>query len=73
MAVAEDRGGYYRAPADNRYLNYGKYFTEGEERISVECDYNSHNVELLDADRMMTLLKKLACVQPALRGDRVEV
>lgn len=73
MAVAEDQGGYYRVAADNRDLNYGKYFTEGEERISAERDYNSHNVELLNVDRMMVILKELDCVQRALRGERIEV
>ncbi len=72
MSVAEDMGGYFRVPADNRDLNYGKYFTEGEERITVQHDYNSHNVELQDVDGMVELLKKLDCVQQALRGDRVE-
>ena len=32
MVKAEDMGDYYRIPADNRDLNYGKYFTEGEEK-----------------------------------------
>jgi len=43
MAHAEDLGGYYRIPADNRDLNYGKYFVEGEQRVSQAEDYNSHN------------------------------
>lgn len=73
MTVAVDHGNYFRVPADNRDLNYRKYFSEGQERISVEHDYNSHNVELLDADRLMLLLRKLECVQRALRGEPVEV
>lgn len=72
MSVAEDMGGYFRVAADNRDLNYGKFFTEGEERITVQHDYNSHNVELQDVSGMVELLKKLDCVQQALRGDRVE-
>lgn len=72
MAVAEDLVGYFRVPADNRDLNYGKYFTEGEEQITVQHDYNSHNVELQNVDGMVTLLKKLECVQQALRGEKVE-
>lgn len=71
MAVAEDLGGYFRVPADNRDLNYGKYFTDGEERITAQQDYNSHNVKLEDIDGMMALLKKLVCVQQALRGEKV--
>ena len=73
MAVAEDLGGYYRVPADNRDLNYGKFFTEGEARVSSLKDYNSHNVSLLDVEGMKTLLLKLDCVQRALRGGRIEI
>ncbi|MHB8893762.1 MAG: polysaccharide biosynthesis protein [Candidatus Geothermincolia bacterium] len=47
MAHAEDLGGYYRIPADNRDLNYGKYFVEGEQRVSQAEDYNSHNTARL--------------------------
>ena len=41
--VAEDLGDYYRVPADQRGLNYEKYFVEGTTRLSVEHEYNSHN------------------------------
>ena len=43
MAKAEDLGLYYRIPADNRSLNYNKYFIDGEETISNQKDYTSHN------------------------------
>ena len=59
-------------PADNRDLNYGKFFTEGEQLITQQQDYNSHNVGLKDVEEMVELLKKLACVQMALRGEKVE-
>lgn len=72
MSVATDMGGYFRVPADNRDLNYSKYFTEGEERITVQEDYNSHNVKLQDVDGMVDLLRKLDCVQQALKGEKVE-
>ena len=72
-AVAEDIGGYYRVPADNRDLNYGKYFTEGEARLSEQTDYNSHNEPLLDIEGMKLLLMRLECVQRALSGERVQV
>lgn len=72
MAVAEDMGDYFRVAADNRDLNYGKFFTEGEERITVQHDYNSHNVELQDVDGMVGLLKKLDCVQQVQRGEKIE-
>ena len=73
MAVAQDHGNYYRVPADNRDLNYGKFFTEGEASVSLEKDYNSHNVDLLDVDRMCHMLLRLDCMQRALRGELIEV
>lgn len=48
MAHAQDLGGYYRIPADNRDLNYGVYYVEGEEQLSQAQDYNSHNTERLN-------------------------
>lgn len=59
MFVAEDQGGYFRVPADNRDLNYGKYFEEGEKDLSGIEDYNSHNTDRLDVEGMKQLLRKL--------------
>ncbi|CAM7044295.1 polysaccharide biosynthesis protein [Morganella morganii] len=59
MFVAEDQGGYYRIPADNRDLNYSKYHEEGEIDLSEIEDYNSHNTERLDINGMIKLLRKL--------------
>ncbi|MDA9557897.1 polysaccharide biosynthesis protein [Vibrio sp.] len=59
MFVAEDQGGYYRIPSDNRDLNYTKYNEEGEKDLSIIEDYNSHNTERLDVQCMSTLLHKL--------------
>jgi UDP-N-acetylglucosamine 4,6-dehydratase len=73
MAVADDLGGYYRVPADNRDLNYAAFFSEGREEIALNEDYNSHNTARLDVDGMCELLLKLDCVQQAMRGARVEV
>lgn len=73
MVVAEDMGGYFRVPADNRDLNYALYFSEGRQEVSTNIDYNSHNVELLDVDGMCDLLLKLDCVQQALRKELVLV
>jgi len=73
LAVAEDLGGYYRVPADNRDLNYEAYFSKGREEVSLKEDYNSHNIPLLDVDGMCELLLKLECVQQAIQGVRVEV
>ena len=73
MAVAEDLGGYYRVPADNRDLNYAAFFSEGREEISLKEDYNSHNTARVDVDGMCELLLKLECVQDALNGKIISV
>jgi UDP-N-acetylglucosamine 4,6-dehydratase len=59
MFVAQDQGAYYRIPADNRDLNYSKYFEEGEQDLSVVEDYNSHNTERLNIEGMKALLRKI--------------
>jgi UDP-N-acetylglucosamine 4,6-dehydratase len=71
-ARAADLKEYFRVAADNRDLNYAKYFSEGESKVSSMEDYNSHNTERLDVDAMTELLLTLDYVQQALRGKRVE-
>ncbi|AMK75114.1 MULTISPECIES: polysaccharide biosynthesis protein [Methylomonas] len=66
MAKAEDMGQYYRIPADNRDLNYAKYFVEGETIISSLDDYTSHNTERLDVDGVKKLLLSLESMQEQL-------
>jgi UDP-glucose 4-epimerase len=66
MAKAEDMGGYYRIPADNRDLNYAQYFSEGEEKISKQEDYTSHNTERLDVEQVKKLLMKLDYIKEEL-------
>ena len=70
MLVAEDQGRYYRIPADNRDLNYGKYFEEGRYEIKNFDDYNSHNTEQLTVDKMLTLLRKLEYMRKIEAGER---
>lgn len=59
MAKAEDMGRYFRIPADNRDLNYEKYFVEGEQKISELDDYTSHNTVRLDVAQIKELLLNL--------------
>ena len=59
MVKAEDLESYYRIPADNRNLNYEKYFSEGEEDVSKIEDYHSHNTRRLDVAGTKKLLLKL--------------
>jgi UDP-glucose 4-epimerase len=66
MAKAEDMGRYYRIPADNRDLNYKKYFVEGEQNISDLDDYTSHNTERLDVPQIKSVLLKLSYIQEML-------
>jgi UDP-glucose 4-epimerase len=66
MAKAQDMGGYYRIPADNRDLNYSQYFSEGEEKITNQEDYTSHNTERLNVEQVKTLLLKLDYIKEEL-------
>jgi UDP-N-acetylglucosamine 4,6-dehydratase len=68
MAHASDMGGYYRIPADNRDLNYAKYFSEGEETISHLDDYTSHNTHRLDVPQIKELLLPLDYIKEQLRA-----
>jgi UDP-N-acetylglucosamine 4,6-dehydratase/5-epimerase len=68
MARVEDMVDYYCIPADNRNLNYAKYFSEGEERISVLEDYTSHNTVRLNVEQVKTLLLKLDYIQEELHA-----
>jgi UDP-N-acetylglucosamine 4,6-dehydratase len=63
---AEDLGSYYRIVPDGRDLNYGKYFTEGEEKISEVEDYNSHNTRRLNVTEIKDLLLKINYIQSEL-------
>lgn len=72
MIKAEDMGDFYRIPADNRDLNYARYFSEGETDTDAIEDYNSHNTEQQDVDGMKTLLEKLPIVQKEIYGKDVK-
>lgn len=70
---AEDMGGYFRIVPDDRDLNYGKYFTEGEERVSEVEDYNSHNTQRLSIQEIKHLLLKLPYVRNELAAAGVAI
>jgi len=69
-AHAVDLDEYYRIPADNRDLNYARYFSEGEKNISAMEDYNSHNTHRLNVDEMAEMLRKIPIVQQATVGSQ---
>ena len=64
MGKSEDLGDYYRVSADNRDLNYDKYFSKGD-TTAIKEEYNSDNTHRLDVDQMKELLLKL----PEIRQD----
>ena len=68
MLVALDEGNYYRIPADNRDLNYEKFFDEGSRELSSVEDYNSHNTHRIDVVGMKKLLLKLEYVRKISSG-----
>jgi UDP-N-acetylglucosamine 4,6-dehydratase len=72
IVAAEDLGGYYKVPPDLRDLNYGKFFEQGEIKISEATDYNSHNTTRLDIDGMHKLLSKLRFIQALVKGELIE-
>lgn len=63
MVGAEDLGDYYRIPADNRTLNYGKYEVSGDVKIDYGWEYNSHNTTRLGIPEIKELLLKLPFIQ----------
>ncbi len=66
--VAKDMGGFYRVPADKRDLNYDKYFVEGDQNLSSEDEYNSHNTERLNIEQIKERLLQLDYVREQLEG-----
>ncbi len=66
MIKAEDMGDFYRVPADNRDLNYARYFSEGEQDIAKIEDYHSHNTEQQNVEGVKKMLLKLPIIQEAI-------
>ena len=56
-AKAIDLGGYYRVPADNRDLNYDKYFVTGDPEKKLLHQYTSHNTERLNVAGTIAKMK----------------
>ena len=64
MMKSEDLGNYYKISADNRDLNYDKYFSKGD-NVKVAEEYNSDNTKRLSVEEMKKLLLKL----PEIKAD----
>lgn len=65
-AKAEDMGDFYRVPADNRSLNYDKYFSEGDEQRSTLTEFNSNNTRILNVAETKARIAALAYIQAEL-------
>ncbi|MNY66873.1 UDP-glucose 4-epimerase [compost metagenome] len=71
MVKAEDMGDFFRVPADNRDLNYAKYFSKGKKDVSVIEDYHSHNAEQQGVEGMKRLLLQLPLIRKEVFGEDV--
>lgn len=64
---AIDMGNYFRIPADDRDLNYSKYFEKGQEVITQAEEYNSHNTYRLNEEELRQMLLNLYEIQDELK------
>lgn len=67
-AKAEDMGNFYRVPADNRGLNYDKYFKEGDEKRNTLTEFNSDNTIRLNLEETKAKIAALEYIQNELNG-----
>ena len=65
-AKAVDMGNFYRVPADNRGLNYDKYFKEGDEKRNTLTEFNSNNTRRLNLEETKEKIASLAYIQEEL-------
>ncbi len=66
-AKAVDMGNFYRVPADNRGLNYDKYFKEGDEKRNTLSEFNSNNTRRLNLEETKAKIASLAYIQEELK------
>ena len=67
-AKAEDMGNFYRVPADNRDLNYDKFFKDGDiKRVTIE-EFNSNNTRRLNLEETKAKIASLEYIQNELNG-----
>ena len=66
--VAEDLGNFFRVPADKRDLNYDKYFIDGDKKLSIQEEYNSHNTNILDIEQVKKALLSLNYIKEELKS-----
>ena len=66
---SEDMGHYYRVSADNRDLNYDKYFINGQVQTESEEAYTSHNAKLLNVEQTVEKILSTEYVQKVLKEN----
>lgn len=66
-AKAVDMGNFYRVPADNRGLNYDKYFKEGDEKRNTLTEFNSNNTRILNVQQTKEKIASLQYIQQELK------
>ena len=66
---AEDLGNFYRVPADNRGLNYDKYFTDGNKKAVMIEEFNSNNTRRLNKKEIIETMMKLSYIQEELAKE----
>lgn len=66
-AKSTDLGGFYRIPADTRDLNYDKYFSDGDKKVSKIEEYNSANTDQLTVPQIVERLKTLDYIKDELK------
>lgn len=62
-ARALDMGDFYRVPADQRDLNYDKYFKEGNQERTKLTEFNSNNTQILNVEQVKEKLLKLSYIR----------
>lgn len=67
-AKSIDKGNFYKVPADNRDLNYGKYLEQGSQKITLSDEYNSNNTRILTVNEIKERLLSLGEIQEELRN-----
>ncbi|RHV63532.1 MULTISPECIES: polysaccharide biosynthesis protein [Clostridia] len=65
-AKAIDLGNFYRVPADNRGLNYDKYFKDGDAKRNTLTEFNSNNTKLLNVEETKAKIASLSYIQEEL-------
>ena len=67
-AKAVDMGDFYRVPADNRDLNYDKYFKDGDTKMVTIEEFNSDNTRRLNLEETKAKIASLEYIQNELNG-----